>query len=214
MTARDLASLLLRRWYLMALGAAVSVGALVVSVQQPPIFWTQFEVVVLPPVESSNPNNLQDASYGMTPMAGLLVTELNDGRQPRQFGSSSTTLYGEGQREGYRVRLRNIGTQWQPVYDAPVIDVQVVDSDPDTVTGTARRLTDELGEILRGRQVDLGVRPESRMTLRASPADPVIYQVGGSRTRAALSIALLGASSTTILVVFLDRWLARRRRAA
>ena len=214
MTVRDLVGVLLRRWYLMLLGAGLSFAALFVSVQQPPIFWTQFEVVVLPPVESVSPNSLQDASYGITPMAGLIVAELNGGEQPRQFGSSSTTLYGEGERQGHRVRLRNIGTQWQPVYDAPVIDVQVVDADAATVLATAERLTEELDDILTGRQSELGVRPESRMTLEASPADPVVYQVGGSRSRAALAIALLGAASTSILVVLLDRWLLRRRESA
>jgi hypothetical protein len=212
-TSRELLGVVLRRWYLVLAGAALSFALLYVSVSQPTLHWTQFEVLVLPPVESVNPNNLQEAPYGITPMAGLLVAEINDGNHPLQMASSGTTLYGEGLRSGWEVEMRNVGSQWQPVYDAPVIDVQVVDPDPDEVARRSAQLVAELDTILRDRQDALGVRAQSKMTLRASPADPVVYEVGGSRSRAALAAALLGGSLTVLAVAWVDRLLLRRRRS-
>src|SRR4029453_4655089 len=46
-----------RRWYRMLLGAAITVGALYLTTHRPGVYWTQFDVVVLAPVDSSYPNN-------------------------------------------------------------------------------------------------------------------------------------------------------------
>lgn len=210
MTAADLVGILARRWYLMVAGGLVWIGVLLLSVQSPPVHWTQFEVVLLPPREPVHPNSLEAPAYDITPMAGVIVADLNDGRHSLELASSGTTLYGEGLRAGHRVRLRDLGTQWQPVYD-PVIDVQVVGPAADQVMRQCDMLVSQLAEILRERQASLGVVPASRMTLQSSPSDPVIHQVGGSRTRSAGAITLLGATSTTILVVWADAFLLRRR---
>lgn len=211
MTTAELVRLLLRRWYLSVAGAACSLVVLVLAVQQPPVYFTQLDVVVLPPAETSQTNTLRDGPYLLAPLAGLIVDAVNGGLQAQTTATDSTTLYGEGVLNGSRVRLRNRGTQWQPVYDAGVIDVQVVGPDPGAVVARAEDLVAELDAALVARQVDAGVVRSSRATLESSPTDPVLQQVGASRSRAALSIGLLGALLTFLTVVGVDRRLARRR---
>ena len=214
MTVRELLAILFRRWYLMTLGATIALAAVFVSTHQPGVHWTRFEVVFLPPVERvANPNSLERGPYDLTSMAGAVVTEYNAGRHPQQMSTAGTTLYGEGMRSGAAVRLHNSGSQWMQVHDRPVIDVQVVDEDPRRVARQAREIFEQLSAILLERQRDIGVRERSMMTAISSPAEPAVAHIGGSRSRAALATGLLGALVTTLLVVWVDRWLAARRAA-
>jgi len=214
MTSRDFLRVVLRRWYVMLAGALLSLGVLVVFAHNHrPLYWTEFEMVVLPPVERLNANNLKDPTYDLTSMASLLVVEANDGIQPQQT-ATTTLLVGEGIHRGTSVRLHNYGSQWQTYFTRPVIDVQVVDASPDVVRTRAAALQGRLTRLLRDRQQTMGVLPASRMTITSSPRTPVVTESIRSLSRAALAIALLGAGTTSAVVVYLDRFLLRRRRAS
>jgi hypothetical protein len=208
MTSGELSRLVLRRWYLMLLGAAISVGALYLITHRPGIYWTQFDVVLLAPVDkNSHSNKLEDAHDQLAPMAGLLVADWNGVDRPLLTSSGETTLFGEGQRQGIQVRVPNEGSQWAPRYFSPNIDVQVVDSNPETVAQEARRVSAELNALLQKRQDALSIQPAMRMTIMVSPAGPTIEYVSGSRTRAALATGLAGASLTIIGLYWTERWL-------
>jgi hypothetical protein len=211
MTAGDVLAIVLRRWYLMVVAALVWLGLLWVATHQPPVYFSQFEVVVLPPHEHANPNTLAQGPYELAPLASVVVAGINGTDPPREMGSAGTTLYGEGVRQGHRVRMRNWGTQWQPVYTSPIIDVQVVDRSPQRVEEESARLIAQIGDGLTTLQVESHVTATSAATLQVTPVVPVVQWVGGSRARAAGSVALFGALSSTVLVVGLDRRLAARR---
>ena len=211
MTSLDLLSLVLRRWYLVLLGAAITVGALYHVTNRPGVYWTQVEVVVLGPVDKYYPNNLEDPDDALIPMAALLVADWNGIERPLLMASRETTLFGEGQRRGIQVRVPNQGSQWVPLYLAPTIDVQVVDSNPKTVAREAHRVSAELNEMLKRRQDAIGVEPKFRMTTMMSPTNPIIKHVSGSTTRSALATGLVGATLTTIAVYWTDRWLIWKR---
>lgn len=209
-TTAELVRTLLRRWYVTVAGAVLSFAVLWVAIQQAPVYFSQVDVVLVPPAETRLTNTLRDGPYLLAPLAGLVVTDLNEGADVPVTATADTTLYGEGVHEGDRVRLRNRGTQWRPVYDTGVIDVQVVGADPEGVRRRVLALVVGLDDALVARQVDAAVPPELRVTLKSSPSVPVIQQVGPSRSRAAGSIAVLGAVLTFIAVVALDRILVRR----
>lgn len=214
-TALELVRLLLRRWYVVVVCALLTLGGAVLLLDRPPVYFTQFEVVLLPPKESVNPNTLREDPYGMVPMAGLLVEEYNQGRHPLNMSTTETTLYGEGLDQGVRVRMRNVGNQWLPIYNHPVIDVQVVDPDPTRVEEEAARIARDLDGILDRRQDELGVRRESRMSTEMAPKDVVVQEISGSRGRTAGSLALLGGSLTLVAVIWVERLaLARAVRRA
>lgn len=211
MTSRELLSVVLRRWYFMLLGVAISIGALYLITHRPGIYWTQFNVVVLAPVHKYYPNNLENPDDALAPMAGLLVADWNGDDRPLLTASGETTLFGEGQRQGIQVRMPNQGSQWLPLYYSPNIDVQVVDSNPEMVALEARRVSAELNALLENRQDALGIPPAARMMTIASPAEPTIRYVSGSRTRAALATGVVGAALTTIAVYWTERWLVWKR---
>ncbi|WP_347354580.1 hypothetical protein, partial [Intrasporangium sp.] len=209
MTSRDLLLVLLRRWYLMLLGALVTVAALYVATHQPGVYFVRYSFVLLAPRSEVYPNQIEDPHYGMAQMAGLIVTDYNEGYREPLLASADTTLYGEGVRDGSRVRTPNNGSQWVPLFTTPNIDVQVVGPTAEQVGAEAQRIKARLTEILEQRQDALGIAPTMRITSLVSPADPVIAYVGGSRGRVAVGVGAVGATLTTILVVQFDRWRER-----
>lgn len=212
MTSRDLLRLVFRRWYLMLLGALLTVGALYSVARQPGVYFTSYDVVLLPPSSKLSPNTIEDPRYGITPMAGLIVADYNAGHRQTLLGSPDTTLYGEGIRSGSRVRMPNRGSQWQPLYTTPNIDVQVVGATSGEVAVEAKRIGAQLTRLVEERQDELGVKQSMRMTTLVSAPDPVIAYVGGSRARVALGIGIVGITSSTVAVVALERWWVRRSR--
>lgn len=211
-TALELVGLLLRRWYVVAVCALLTLGGALVLLDRPPVYFTQFEVVLLPPKESVNPNTLREDPYGMVPMAGLLVEEYNQGHHPLNMSTTETTLYGEGLDQGERVRMRNVGNQWLPIYSHPVIDVQVLAADAGRVEEEAGRIARDLNRILDRRQDELGVRRESRMSIEMAPKDIVVQEITGSRGRTVGGLGLLGGSLTLVAVIWVER-LSRARAA-
>jgi len=211
MTSRELLRLALRRWYFMLLGAAISVLALYLITNRPGVYWTQVDVVLLAPVYKSYPNNFEKSDFTMAPMAGVVVADWNGVNRPLLMATGETTLFGEGQRNGVEVRVPNQGSQWQPLYLTPNIDVQVVGSDAETVAEEASRVSAELNGLLEKRQEAMDIQPSLRMTTIEAPVDPTIKYVSGSRIRAAMSIGVLGAAFTTIAVYWTERWLIWKR---
>lgn len=212
MTSRDVLLAVLRRWYLMVLGGLLTLAGLYYATHQPGVYFTKYEVVLLPPATERWPNKIEDPHYSLTEMAGLVVTDYNDGQREPLSASADTLLYGEGIARGSRVRLPNHGSQWRPLYPTPNIDVQVVGPGAEEVGADARSISRRLGQILQQRQDELGVVPSMRITSLVSPTDPVIAYIGGSRSRAAVGAGAVGLPLTTILVVQFDRWRSRRRR--
>lgn len=188
--------------------------AAMLSLHRPPVYFTQFDVDVLPPPQAVGNNKLQADPFGLAPVAGLLVEEFNHGHHPVNMSTTLTTLYGEGEYSGYRVRMRNEGNQWQPVYQHPVIDVQVVDSSPAAVTQQAHAIVADLTRLLSQRQNALRPASPLQLSLQAASTDPVVTEVGGNLPRAAGGLALLGGSLTLVALLWSDRVAdaVRRRR--
>lgn len=211
MTARELIRLLVRRWYLLLLGAALSVGVLALVHRQDPVYSTRFEVALLQPRNAVFPNNFEDPRFALAPMAGVLVDDVSGEHHAPLLASADATLYGQGIQHGWQVRLDNLGSQWQPIFNSPNIDVQVVDTNPDLVREEASRITLMLQRALDRRQDALDIAPGMRMTLLVSSADPVVAPVTGSPTRAAAGIGVVGATTTVSLICLGEGWVRRRR---
>lgn len=214
MTSRELLRLMLKRWYVILLGGAITLAVIWPVVHRPGVYWTQFSVMLLPPTYEYFPNQLENPQYSLAALAGVIVTDLNGQHQPLLTASSDTTLFGEGQRSGTQVRLPNQGNQWTPLYLSSSIDVQVVDSDPETVELKAQQTTAELSDLLSKRQDALGVMSTMKATMIASPTDPSVYYISGSRFRAAGAVGFVGMLLTIAPVYWLERWQVRRRSKA
>lgn len=211
MTSRELAKLILRRWYLVLVGLVATIAILWPTTHRPGVYWTQVEAVVLPPTFDRFPNRYEDPQYSLSALAGVIVTDFNGGDAPLQTASSGATLYGEGVREGSQVRMLNLGTQWNPLYDLPRIDVQVVGDDSVAVAEQANQITTRLADLLAQRQRDLNVDPALTATMTTSPSEPSVYYITGSRTRAMAAGGIVGLVLTISAVYALEKFLTRRR---
>ena len=129
MTAREFLAAALRRWYVVVLGAVLTVGALAVVQRQAPVFFTQYNIVLVGPSGTEHTNVLENPRYGLQPLVGVISTDINDGHPPLLTGDVDATMVGMGAREGVQVRVPNLGTQWRPLFSANYLDVQVAASD-------------------------------------------------------------------------------------
>lgn len=208
MTSRDLLSGALHRWYVMVLGAVVSLGFVYVATHQPPVYWTQFNMVLLGPTIPEFPNYLEDPRYTLHPIVGVVVDDVNDGEAAMMTASTETNMVGQGITSGAQVRVPNLGTQWRRDVSANYLDVQVAGATPDEVIRLAASVRHEVAVALQDRQDELGIVPGMRVTTVAATDDPVVYTVAGNRIRAAAASGMSGAAVTLVIVY----WLERRRR--
>ena len=211
MTSRGLIALLARRWYLLLLGAALTVAGTYAATHRPGVYWAGYSVVVLAPTERYYDNSLVNAPYELSPITGVFVRQYTGAHPGLRTVSSETRLYGEGERSAVRVRMVNQGSQWKPLYAAPVIDVQVVDPSPQVVAARSAETLDQLQHLVQDYQDQAGVKASARITALPS-ADAGITYHNGSRMRAAAASGVLGVSLTLLGIWWIDGLLARRRR--
>lgn len=212
MTAAGLLKLALRRWYLLLLGAALTVGVAWSVAHPAGVYWARSDVTLLPPAEPYYPNQLEDPQYSLAALAGVIASEYNGSDQPIPTSSSDTTLYGLGERSGVDVRVPNFGNQWVPLYTSPTITVQAVDSDPAIVTQKLQDAIARLDRLLAQKQDGLHIASTMRVTLFAPETEPSVYYIAGNRARAFGGTVVLGLALTLMLVYLSDRVQVRRRR--
>jgi hypothetical protein len=213
MTARDLLAAALRRWYVVVLGAALTVGAFAVVQRQAPVYFTQYNIVIVGPSGDEHSNVLEHPRYGLQPLVGVVSTDLNDGHPPLLTGDVDATMVGMGEREGVQVRVPNLGTQWRPLFSANYLDVQVAAATPEGVQTLAQETSARVADLLERRQDELGVPTNLRALAVPSSEDPIVYPVAGSRSRALGATGLTGIALTAALVFWLERWRPRRHPA-
>jgi hypothetical protein len=213
MTARGFLAAVLRCWYVVVLGGVVTVGALLLVQRQQPVWFTQYNIVLVGPSGTEHDSVLQHPRYGLQPLVGVVSTDINDGHPPLLTGDVAATMVGMGQREGVQVRVPNLGTQWRPLFSANYLDVQVAGATAEDVQESVRATSARVAELLEQRQDELAVPANLRAHAVPSSDDPIIFPVTGSRSRALGATGLTGVAVTMALVFWLDRWRSRRRAA-
>ena len=213
MTARDLIAAALRRWYVVLLGAVLTVGALYVVTKQAPVYWTQYNILLVGPSGAQKTTVLDDPVYGLQPLVGVLATDFNDGAPPLLTGDVAATIVGEGYREGVQVRTPNLGTQWRPLFPANYLDVQVAASSPEEVLATARATSLRVSVLLEELQDEMGAPLNLRARAVPSSKYPTVIPVSGSRSRALAATGLSGMAVTLAVLLALERRRPSRRPA-
>ena len=205
MTARELFAAALRRWYVVLLGGVLTLGALYVVTQQAPVYWTQYNVLLVGPSGAQKTTVLDDPVYGLQPLVGVIATDFNDGAPPLLTGDVAATIVGEGRREGVQVRVPNLGTQWRPLFPANYLDVQVAASSPEEVLATARATSLRISVLLEEIQDDMGAPLALRARAVPSSKYPTVIPISGSRSRALAGTALSGMAVTLAVLLMLER---------
>lgn len=210
MTSSDLVLAALRRWYVVLVGAVISLGLVYLATHQAPVYWSQVNVLLIGPKDPEFPNYLEDPRFTLYPFVGVVVSDVNGGEPAMLTASPDTNMVGQGISDGVQVRVPNLGSQWRFDTTSSHIDVQVAASTPEEVTRRTDATVAKVAAALDERQDELGVSDVMRVTSRAATKDPTIYQVGGNRMRAAAASGMSGAAATFVLVYWLERRRGRR----
>lgn len=210
-TARFLRAAL-RRWYLVLLGLALTAwGANFLYTAPATTYWSQTTVTILQP----RANPLATEGFELADLSSALVLRINGAPASSKTSSPETTLYGEGVRQGTRIRVRDVGRQWATSIPDPVVLVEAVGPDPAWVASQMDAQLDAVWANLDELQTELNISEANRVFMRASPETPTVTAITGSRVRAAGATAVLGIAATGIVIYFIDRrWPAPHRNPA
>ena len=202
MTTRHFLLAALRWWWIVLLGLALTSGtALLLASRMPVVYTARTTVTVLPPY--SNP--FRADTTAINGLAVILVTRANGGTTTVKTSSPETTLYGEGVRDGSRIRVRDTGGQWAAQIAEPVIYVEAVGPTPEFVAERIERNLSELQADLESLQADLGASVGGSAILRVTPESPVVERVTGNRNRFLASYGVTGVAVTGVAVFLVDR---------
>jgi len=213
MTARQFFGMLMRRWYVVALVICCTAASLAIMPRETGVYWTKVNVIFVPPYNPARPGNvLEGSDESLIYFAAAIERQVNGGARSLQLSSSEATLYGAGVKKGHTVTLPNAGGQWQTNFNRPMLTVEVVDSSADRTRSVATTVTEQVESLVSSQQAAVGAAPESFIRTQLSPAEPAVTYVGGSWTRAAAVVSLLGLGSALACAFLVDRWSSRRRR--
>ena len=217
MTAREVLSAMLRRWYIpigLLVCAALVTGMLA---RDGGIYTTRTVVSFMRPATTSlSPaNGTHDSS--IIAFAGAVVQEANNGRPPTRYSRGDAPYYGAGVRQDALVALANSGNQWTALFSKSDIEIQIVGRSIGWVKKRQEELVERVSSISSARQAALMVSSDDRITATVVPLTMRIRYVSPSRSSqvaagaAMLSVALILGAWGSVTV---ERLLARRRGAA
>ncbi|MHC5797835.1 hypothetical protein ACVXZ4_16940 [Lacisediminihabitans sp. FW035] len=202
-----------RRWYVLAVFAALTALGGFLAVKASGVYWTRVTVVLLAPASLDNQNTLRSPTESLIDFAAVLERQVNGNHAQPRFSFSSATLYGAGVRDGYKVSLQNDGGQWSDSFTQPVLDVEVVSPTKGGAETRLREVIDRIDTLVQSRQVDASVPSNQMITTLQSPSPASVSHIGGSRVRALGAVALVGAiSGIAVTLLFDRRMLARAAR--
>lgn len=215
MTSVEFLKLLVRRWYLVALGLAISVGVTMVAAGPSVVYFSRTTVNILEP-DRGKVRILGYHSPDSIAVANIVAARVNNGVHTPLASNPDVTLYSMGILQGTHAQVRNVGGQWLSSVTEPVVDVQVVDPSHDAVEANMRAEVAKIGTELTQLENQLKVPADERIELELNPPDPVIEQVVTNRARATAGYGLFGLGLTLVATYWIDRVLTQRarRRAA
>lgn len=197
-----------RRWYIAAGFAIVTLGAVIVSLQVEGVYSTKVDVVFLAPTALLG-NSLSETSDSLINFAAIVEREYNGNVSQARFSNPDATLYGAGVRDGHAVTLLDSGGQWKDSFTRPVLTAEVVGASESDVRATLQEVLDDINLVAAAQQDRASVDPAERITTLASPQVAVVTYADGSRTRAVAAIVLLGLGIGGVATALFDRLLSR-----
>ncbi|MCY4726950.1 hypothetical protein NYO98_11740 [Nocardioides sp. STR2] len=212
MTVTDLLVAAWRQRIVVCIGIVLTAVAGLLAIQDRSVFWTRAEVVFLPPQNEYYPNALRSSSESVIITAGAVAKRVLGPDRVPKYASPEVNLVGVGVREGWSISLPDTGGQWSYSFDSQVLAIEAVGPSREFVLETVAEVRHRVSNSLRAVQVAESVPPETRISLRASPGQPVVYGVGGNRPRALGMTAVLGGILTLCAALARDKRQARRKR--
>ncbi|MHB1063945.1 MAG: hypothetical protein ACYC1Z_05525 [Georgenia sp.] len=210
MTVYELFTCLIRRWYVVLVGLALTAGVVLGIRVLPGVWFGQVNVVFLVPTEGKF-NPLSVTTQSLVSTAGAVARAVAGPDARYQATAEGVTLLDEGVVHGHSVRLPNAGGQWDYRFDDPILDVQAAGA---TRVEAEAEMTKALAQVeaaLSGLEDRAGVPGPDRILTRLNPAEPTYRYDDGSRMRAVGAAGLIGVILTGAAAVVIDsRGRARR----
>ena len=212
MTTGMVFGILLRRWYVVLAGLALTVGGLHVVQQRTGVYWGEVDVIFLAPKTPRFPNSIQQTSTAAIAVAGLMERVVQGSSKQPASASAAVSLAGQGISHGQSIKLFDAGSQWEHNFSRPVLVVQATGPDPVGVRDELQSLVNRIERELQMMQVRDGARRSELITASASPSPPDVIHAGGRPGLARYMTLVLGLWFTVLGAVAVDRLMARRGR--
>lgn len=216
MTARELGSVLVRRWFVVAVALIIALVGNYLLQRGQGVYVTETVVSFLLPNQSAmSPNSgLDDAS--VIAFAGVVARKVNNGKTPAIYSIYDAPLYGAGVRQGVVVSIPNAGNQFATTYQRAEVVLQIVGPSEQWVARAQSELLSQVVQISNAQQASV---TSEKARIQAAPVSPTkkISHVVPSRTAA--SSALIALLISALLVggwaaVIVDRAIRRRKTTA
>ena len=204
MTLRQLIGTLRRRWYVLAFAAlctAVGMGAVhkhsIVYQGCSALFVTAPQTHQAPNVYTSQQDSL-DVTTGVVTRAVM-------------SSAVQAQLRSEGFTATYNAEMTNTGSNENPAYDQPTLQICASSTNPSMAVRTTQGATGQFRTILHDRQVAQHVVPGSMISVTVI-ASPYPQPVLGRPSQALVGVALLGLVGGLALTLWSDPLLRRWQR--
>lgn len=191
----ELLAISVRGWVITLCGMLLTGLAVFLVMGAPPLYYSHVRVVLLPPV-AAQPNAYAATSASLIDLAGAVARSMEPLHDNSSALSGEVTLLGEGVSDGYAVRQRNSGGQWQDSFDDPILEVQAVGETPERASALMTTALDGVESALKRFQDDQGVAGENRVRTSLNPARPQLSEQTGSQSRAVGATVLIGIITT------------------
>lgn len=214
MTAATFLGILLRRWYIVAIGLVLGLAALGAIRSSEPVFWTEADVTFLAPEREPAYWISGGSAMTLAEFADMVRRRVNQEAPSVDLALTRGTLYGAGVQKGFSVTLPNNGGQWNKTYSQPVLKVQVVDSSAENVNQVLAALLDRINNATVQLQAEASVKGDLISTQTTPSKSEVVFGGGTPVTRLKGTVVLeaLCLAATSVATIYIDRALRRRRQ--
>ncbi len=157
--------------------------------QAPSTYWTQQDLVFLPPSSAVGGNSLRTDARDLIPFAALVKETYTGIHGPSTIEPVSAPIYGTGVHSGELVRVPNAGGQWQTYQREATITVEVLGSSAQEVSSTMEQTMTELTALAQEPQQQMNVKRSAHIITDVYPEEVVPVQI---QSRAKWALLLLG----------------------
>jgi hypothetical protein len=212
MTSTDVLRILLRRWYVVVAGLALTAAAVLATTATQGVYSAQTDVIFLGPKSVIAPNPIEASSESLIATAGLVARMTSNLEAAPATASSGVSLTGQGIRQGYSIELPNRGGQWASNFDRPVLVVQVAGPSEAWVRATLATQIHRIDDALRTLQERDGVGKQNYIITSSAPNLATVDYANGDPKRVMVAKLLLGTALTGLAAIGVDRSLVGFRR--
>ncbi|WP_019180088.1 hypothetical protein [Microbacterium yannicii] len=214
MDLRDLAGILLRRWYVVVVALAAAAAAFLALLSDGGVYASKPVVAfMLPGAQSTDPDNGVNLD-ALILFATTVAETVNNGRPVARYAAEDAPAYGAGDTEQIRVAVPSVGGQWSTAFARAEVAISIVGPTEEWVKARQQELIDAVFDAADGQQGLRSVPEDQRIEALLLPLSMNIEYVASTRWQQIVAAAALGVAAVIVggwLALLLDRAVKSRR---